>query len=254
MKTEIYTNCSLVRVPIKAGVDEYYLPQNVEWAGKKIDKMIVCAPENACTDPMDGQTPVMSAGVLKDCYINLYDKNNRELMHDVSFRQFSHRNNNPLTVDAVLNLSLCRIYFTTAPEEDYTLLLYVFYDTRTEDYFDVPQKSITVTFPLLANQRITLREIINDYVHALPGRIQGVIFWNPETYPAFLTLRDKDLTYQMSDIHSEMMRSDKSEDSAQYIQKNPFWLNDLDIDFDYSYIREASGEDGVQKIIFFYQG
>lgn len=254
MRTEIYTNCSLVRVPIKAGVDEYYLPQNVEWAGKKIDKMIVCAPDNRCFDPMDGQTVIMSQDDIRDCYINLYDRNNRELMHDVSWRQISHTNNNPLTVDAVLNLSLCRIYFTTAPEENYTLLLYVFYDTRTEDYFDVPQKSITVTFPLLTNQKITLRDIINDYVHALPGRIQGVMFWSAYNFAAFMTLRDKDLTYQMSDIYCELARPDMAEDRAINIQTNPFWLNDLDIDFDYSYIREAGGTDGVQKITFFYKG
>ena len=254
MKTEFYTNCSLVRVPIKANVEEYYLPQNVEWAAEKIDKIIICAPQNACIDPMDGVTPVMTAADLVDCYINLYDAQNRELMHDVSVENIVHRNNNPLTIDAVLNLSLCRLYFTTAPAADATLLLYVFYKTRTDDYGEIPYKSVSVTFPLGANEQLTMREIINDYVHALPGQIQGIIFWNAESDPAWLTLRDKTLTYQMANIHSEMARPDMVGQTASETQAALFLLNDLDIDFDYSNIREAAGQASTQEITFLYKG
>ena len=251
MKAELYTNCALVRVPIKAGVEEYYLPQNVEWADQVIDKMIICAPDSACTDPVDGVTPVMLKTDIADCYVNLYDAQNREIMHDVSFEQIWHKNNNVIRVDAQLNLSLCRIYFTNAPAQDMTLLLYVFYKTRTEEYYDLPKKSVTAVFPMAANEELSLQYIINTYVHALPGKIQGIIVWTWGE-PVWITLRDYDYTYQMANIHSELCRADYNSGTPEDSQAQLFLLNDLDIDFDYSHIREAAGQQTTQKITFLY--
>jgi hypothetical protein len=91
-------------------------------------------------------------------------------------------------------------------------------------------------------------------VHALPGQIQGIIFWNAESDPAWLTLRDKTLTYQMANIHSEMARPDTVGQTASETQAALFLLNDLDIDFDYSNIREAAGQASTQEITFLYKG
>lgn len=253
MKTELYTNCSLVRVPIKAGVDEYYLPQNVEWANRKIDRMIICAPTIAGVDPVDGTTPVMTDTDLADLYINLYDSANHELMHDVSYEQILHTNNQPIRIDAQLNLSLCRLYFTTPPVANATLLLYVYYGTRTEDYYDMPKKSVSMEFPLEADQELTLQEIINTYVHALPGKIKGIICWDPENNPAYLTLRDYAYTYQMANVHTELMRSDLNMGTAGDSQAAIFMLNDLDIDFDYSHIRNAQSAASTQQITILYE-
>lgn len=252
MKAELYTNCSLVRVPIKAGTTEYYLPQNVEWADRKIDKMVICAPTMTCVDPMDGVTNVIDASSINDLYINLYDSDNMELMHDVSFEQILHRNNNTLRVDAKLNLSLCRVYFTTPPAADATLLLYVFYGTRTEEYFDIPNKSVTVVVPLVPNEQKSFRDILDYYVHSIPSRIKGIICWDAENNPAWLTLRDYDLTYQMANVHTELARPNKNGGSAADSQAALFLVNDLDIDFDYSYIREAAGQYSYPKLTFLY--
>jgi hypothetical protein len=252
MKTSIYKNCSLVRIPIKAGTEEYQIPQNVVWAGCKVDRIAILAPKNACTDPVDGVTPVMTASDLTNCYISLYDSDNRELMHDVSFEQIVHTNNHPLMVDAVLNLSLCKIFFTSAPAQDCTLLLYVFYGTREEEYYDIPKNSMTVTFPLDANEEISFRKIIDYAIHALPETIKGIICWNAETAPAWLLLRDHDLTYQMTNLHTELFRPDVNGGSAASSQAALFLVDSLDIDFDYSRIREASGNASTQKITFLY--
>lgn len=254
MKTELYTNCSLVRVPIKAGVDEYYLPQNVDWANRKIDRMIICAPKIACTDPIDGVTPVMDGATIQDLYVNLYDAQNREIMHDVSWEQLSNRNNNPIRIDAQLNLSLCRLYFTTAPVADATLLIYVYYGTRTEDYYDLPKKSVTAQFDLDADQEMTFQELINTYVHALPATLKGIICWEAQNKPLFITLRDYALTYQIANVHTELMRPDLNGTTAENSQAALFLLNDLDIDFDYSHVRNAQGSavTGV-KITFLYE-
>lgn len=247
MKTNLYTNCSLVRLQIQAGVSDYYLPQNMDWAEAKVDKIVVCTPERACKDPIDGVTPIITDG-LKNCFFSLYDSENNEIMHDVSIEQLSYKNNNGLDVNAALNLSLCRFYFTTAPTEDATMLLYVFYQTRMEDYYEMPDCSVTVTFSLAPNEQKSFRDIINYYIHAIPQRVKGVVCWNAEEYPIWMTLRDYDLTYQMSNIHSAMMRSPMNADEQYYT----FLLNDLDIDFDYSNVREAAGIESTQKITFLY--
>ena len=252
MKTRLYTNCSLVRVPIVAGTDEYYLPTNVEWASRKINRMVIVAPTTACVDPVDGQTPVIDANTLKDLYITLYDSNNREFMHDVSFENILHVNNNGLDINAQLNLSLCRFYFTTAPASDGVLLLYVFYGTREEDYYDLPKNSITATFDLAANQEISFRDMINFTIHSIPDTVKGIICWNAISDPAWITLRDRELTYQMLNIHSELMRPDMNAGAPYNSQAALFLTNDLNIDFDYSRIMEAAGKASHQVITFLY--
>ena len=252
MKTELYTNCSLVRVPIKAGVDEYYLPQNVDWADRKIDRMVICAPKTRSTDPIDGVTPVLGAADIQDLYISLYDKDNREIMHDVSWEQLSHRNNNGIRIDAQLNLSQCRLYFTTAPVADSTLLIYVYYGTRTEEYYDMPKKSVTARFDMAADEEMTFQDIINTYVHALPGTLKGIICWDAITTPIYLTLRDYAYTYQMANVHSELCRPDLNS-GATDSQAALFLLNDLDIDFDYSHVRNAQSQAVSVKITFLYE-
>lgn len=254
MKTELYTNCSLMRLPIKTGETKYYLPQNVDWAKAKIDKVLICAPDNACTDPIDGVTPVMTAADLATLsgYVSLYDEKNREIMHDVSVEHILHRNNNPLYVDSVLNLSLCSLTLMTAPAQDYTLLLYVFYQTRVEEYYEIPNRSITARFPLLPNQEISFREIINWTIHAIPAKVKGIVCWNAVTNPVYITMRDWNMTYQLTNVHSEMMRDDMNKGNAYDNQAALFNCNELDIDFDYSRIREAAGQNSEQIITFIY--
>ena len=254
MKTELYTNCALLRLPIKSGESKYYLPQNVEWAKQKVDKLLIVAPKNACIDPVDGTTPVLTASDLGalNGYVSLYDTDNHEILHDVSVENLLQRNNNALRVDAVLNLSMCSINFATDPVADATLLMYVFYQTREEEYFDIPKRSITCRFPLLANQEISFRDIINFTIHAIPETVKGVIVWGAEDRPAYLTLRDHALKYQMVDLHTELMRDDANHGSAYDNQSALFFTNDLDIDFDYSRIREAAGNNTQQTITFLY--
>ena len=41
MKLQFYKNIDCVQINIKQGVREYFFPTNVDWADKKIDKMII---------------------------------------------------------------------------------------------------------------------------------------------------------------------------------------------------------------------
>lgn len=253
MKTRLYKNIDLVRIPIKTGVSEYYFPQNVAWVDKTIDEIIVVAPNsNSTIDPVDGVTPVLDASQINDLYFNLYANDDTEITHDLSFEQIMHLNNHRLPIGTALNLALCRLYFTSAPAADSTLLLYVTYSSRIVEDYDVPQHSVTVEFPMDANEEINFQYIINTYLHAIPKRLKGILCWNAESTPAYVTLRDYALTYNIRYAHTELMRPDMNTGTALGSQLVPFYTDDLDIDFDYSNIRNALNTQVTQKLTFLY--
>ena len=252
MKTNLYRNIDLFRINVKAGVNEYYFPQNVDWAAEKIDRIAICAPETACVDPMDGVTPVMTLGdlVQADCFLNIYSADQREIFHAVSAEHILHLNNHPLELNSKLDLRLCSLYFKTAPAQDFTLLLYVYHDNKCVEDPDMPSRSVTVDFPLQAGEEINFREIIDTYVHALPATIKGVSVWKNEDL--YMTLRDHKLTYILQNLHGELARPMMNGGSAVDTQINGMMLDSIDIDFEYSHIRNCSANNGVYKITFWY--
>ena len=252
MKAKIYRNIDLVRIAVKNGVANYILPQNVAWADEVIDKIIVCAPGAACVDPVDGVTPVMGASDVKDLYFGLYNSENVELVHDLSWENFSHKNNHVLEIHDRLNLSLCRLSFTTVPTSDYTLLLYVVYGGREAEDYDFPKNSVTIDFPLQANEVLSFRDIMSTYIHDIPSRVRGIMAWDAENNPAYLTLRDYKLTYNLREAHTELMRPDMNGGSSEASQAMVLWLDNLDIDFDYSHIRNAENQANKQRLTFIY--
>ena len=252
MKTRLVKNIDLVRIAVKNGVTDYIFPQNVAWADKVVEKIVVCAPQAVCVDPVDGTTAVMDASVIDNLYFSLYNESNEELFHDLSYESLSHRNNHVLPIGSKLNLSLSRLYFTDAPQADYTLLLYVFYEGRTVEDYEIPKRSVTVEFPLQANQVISLRDIMSTYIAEIPETLKGIVAWNAATAPAYLTLRDYKLTYNLHDVHTELMRPDMNAGSAQDSQAMVLYTDNLDIDFDYSHIREAAGQNSTQRLTFLY--
>lgn len=251
MDATLYRNIDLVRIPIKAGISEYYFPQNVDWANCKVDRIAACVPTTACNDPMDGVTPVLTTADLTDIYFNIYSEKQKEIFHAVSIEQLLHTNNNPVLINSELDLKLCNIYFTTAPAQDYTLLLYVYHDNDIQD-IDLPRNSITTEFPLDAGAEINFRTIIDTYIHALPSTVKGVLFWSGVTAPAYFTLRDYTLTYVLNNLHSELARPNMNGGTAEDSQATPMLFDNIDIDFDYSTIRNAENQANTQKITFLY--
>ena len=254
MKANLYRNIDLLRIPIKAGIQEYYFPQNVDWADQKIDRIAVCIPQQACFDPMDGTTPVLTMSDIPDMdmFFNVYSGEQKELLHAVSVEQLLHTNNHPIYLNTKLDLSLCNFYFKNAPASDYTLLIYVFHDTDFKLNYDLPENSVTLEFPLDADQEINLQQLITTYIHALPAKVKGVMFWNAPTNPAYITLRDYDLTYILQNIHSEMARPPMNGGTGPATQTDTMLFDNIDIDFQYSHIRNAESQANTQKITFLY--
>lgn len=252
MKAELYRNIDLVQIDIQSGVDEYYFPKNVDWANKKIDKIVLCAPGTACVSPIDGQSSVYTRSGVVDMYLDLYSNDDQEIVHNLSFENILHTNNNPVLIGKQLSLNLSRIYFTTPPASDGVLLFYVFYDTQYRDDYVSSAHNETITFPLAAGEKLTFRQIINTYVHAQGKKVVGIQVWNAENNPAYLTLRDYPLTYILKDVHTEMLRPQMSAATVEGTQVLPCRLDCIDIDFEYSFIRNATGSANTQTITIEY--
>jgi hypothetical protein len=131
-----------------------------------------------------------------------------------------------------------------------TLLLYVYHDNKEVDDPYMPAKSVTCVFPLLAGKEISFREIINTYIHALPAKVKGVTVWSNEDL--YMTLRDYKLTYVLQNLHGELARPMMNGGSAPDTQINGMLLDSVDVDFEYSHIRNCSANNGNYKITFWY--
>lgn len=253
MGTRIYKNIDLVRIPIRIGVTEYYLPQNVAWANRKIDTLTVCAPNMQNTiDPMDGVTPVLSRNGIGNMFFNLYTADEIQLTHDLSSEQLAHTNNYAIEINAKLNLSLCRLYFTEEPQDDGVLLLYVSYAGKEIEDYEAPKNSVTVRFDMQPNELLSFRDIMKTYICEIPATLRGVIAWSGVSDPAYITLRDYALTYNIREAHTELMRPDMNGGTAADSQLVPFYTDCINIDFDYSHIRNAQNAPATQVIEFLY--
>lgn len=255
MNTILHRNIDLVQIKLKAGVERYYFPQNVDWANKVIDRIAICLPNNQNNiDPMDGVGSVADFVAKPEFYLYMSDANEKEIFHEVFSDNFVNRNNYIIDIHKKLNLSLCYMNFTQAPAADQTLLMYVFYGDREVTEFEYPVNSITVDFEMQPNEELTFQELINQYVHALPAKIKGIVAWNPEANPTYLTMRDHQLTYVIRDLHTEMLRPDmyQAGTSATDTQVHPMWFDDIDIDFDYSRVRNAVAATIHPKLTFYF--
>lgn len=252
MLAELYRNIDLVQIPIQSGIDEYYFPKNVDWANKVIDKIVLCTPTNPCVSPIDGTTPVLTRSQIADMYIDLYASDDSEITHNLSYEQLLYTNNHPVIIGKQLNLNLSRIYMPTAPSANSVLLMYVFYGTNKREDYEPSQKSVTLHFPMAAGERMTFQDIINTYVHADGKKIRGIQIWDAENNPAYLTLRDYELTYIIKDVHTAMFRPQMAAATVESTQIDPIRLDSLDINFDYSFVQNATNSACTQIITLEY--
>lgn len=264
MKTTLYSNIDLFRIPIKKGIMEYSFPTNVDWAGKKIDRLIFCpsfssfaADGGVAYDPMDGVTPISNDlySAQRDVFLTLVNNKSVEFVHDMHLTALNFLNGySCIEINEVLNLSLCRIRMTSAPTQDEMMLMYVTWGGETVEDYDQPLNSLTVKFPMEAGEELTFRELINNYISALPERVRGIIAYDGTYSPAYLTLRDKEQKRIFRYVHTQLMTPAYQ---AMGFGRIAPWLPDffmmpMDIDFDYSRIRNAQNKACEQYLTFLY--
>ena len=245
--TQLYRNIDLVQVNVKAGVQDYFLPKNVEWAKVMVDKLVICAPGSVGNvSPIDGVTNVMTYTDLlaADLYFDLYTADSKQICHGLHAISLLNNNNYVMEINAQLSRELSMLHFGVMPTQDSCLLLYVF--SKGEEKIDIEpsKKNVTLHFHLGASQKMTLREVINTYVHASGEKVRGVTFYSAYSAPLYITLRDHQLTYFVNSVHSELMRPDLfGIGGAPDTQLQPFRLDSVDVDFDYSFIQNATASD-----------
>ena len=247
----VLNNIDVFQINIEGSSQEYYFPQNVSWADKKINRIVVVGStsQEGQTSPIDGQTPLLSVANLRNMYVDLVGKNDLEIARNLYVEQIIFFNNHIVNVNAVLALQLCRFTFSSAPEYG-CFLVYVIYEESEKEL--LLSESVTIQFPLSASADITIKEIIDEYMHAKTERVTAVVAWNAEETPFYLTLRDEKDTFVFNSVHSCLMRSQTNNGDPFNSQIYPLALNFKDVDMDNSFVRNATNKDITITLTFFY--
>lgn len=252
-----YQNISLCQINVKTGVQEYYLPKNANWLGKKIEKIIALIPDNTqvITSPVDGQT-LLVGNDLADMYFDLFNEDGQNIMHNVQAYQLSDVNNYPLEIRQKLNFELSRVHFTSAPVQDGAVLLYLFYGA-TEANPTEPTENITVNFTVPAQERMTFTNVIERYMYARAKGVRYITVWNgrrtPEYYhTGFITLRDISGKLAHEHISTHMLRPQFETMNGEPMLANKIPLDVVELDFNNSYIFNSTSSDQDYIVTFYY--
>lgn len=247
MKLQIYKNIDCVQIDVKAGVSEYFLPQNVDWANKKVDKLVVYGSDEflpSLVSPIDGQTPLIGQDMLSNVYFDLYDINGEHVGYNISANNIKYTCNHPLEINSILSLQTSKIVFSETPNVDCCMLIYVFWDTSVVETDDLPNHSVTVTFPIGYGEEKTLASVIDTYIHSQSKKVKGMYMWN-FSRTIFFTLRDYNYRTIVKLLPGEMCRPpmgvpdvirDESLFKAQLVQVDSMYLDCADVDFDNSFV------------------
>lgn len=259
---KVHKNIDVVQINIKEGVQEYFLPKNVDWINKTIEKIVAYGAGHDMEEfsPIDGITPILSRESFADVYFDLYTSDEREIVHNLNAQNILYTNNNPVEINNKLSLQLSRIFFAEASPVDGCILLYVFYDNKEIENYDHPQKNVTVEFEIAGGKEIPLSDIIDSYIHAQGSRLKGIIHWGLAEYGSgfFLTLRNRNYKTIVNKLPLNMCRPQMGIDyiytggevEAESIQINPMYFDNEDVDFANSTIQNTwSPEINVQKHI-----
>lgn len=290
---KICQNIDLVQINVKSNVDQsdsfglsYYLPKNVSWANEKIDKIVVACPlsnyrrgmsRKYLQSPIDGQPIYTSRDFaqkvpyhLEDdgdqgIYFDIFKKDGEVLAKDLSFLSLLSSNNNVIEINSQLDLNQTVIHVPGKLYFDGAILLYIFWGGHDEPSFEYPTENISVNVPLLASQKMSFTEIINNYVHIQPNKIKGIYVYDVRTKSqafvpdcdsaVFVTLRDFNQTYIINNVLDCMFKEQRqnlyAEDVVAIGRNHPYF--DADIDFDNSFIQNGYEElDTTVTIIFEY--
>ena len=262
MKLQIYKNIDIVQINVKSGVSEYFLPQNVDWADKVVEKIVLYTsvlPEDRQTSPIDGINEIYSHEDVPNIYFDFYNQDELELAHNLSAQSIVWSNNHPVELNSKISLKLSRMFFSQPPVADGCVLLYVFWGNKTVETEDLPQNSVTISFEMEDGQDIPLSQVIDTYIHAQGKKLKGINFWGGTSMwneGLFITLRDYNYVNPIVNmLPLAMCRPMMSVDTdtavlpywtaSQLVQVNSLYLDDADIDFDNSFIHKSSNASGI---------
>lgn len=250
-----YQNISLCQINVKQGQTEYYLPKNANWRDKRIEKIVIYAPDSvSMTSPVDGQT-VLQKTDLSELYFDLYNEQGENVMHNIHAYQLLDINNYPPAIGQKLNFDLCRIFFTSAPVSDSALMLYIFYNS-TETLVDEATENVTVRFSLPAATKISFTDIIERYMYARSKGVRSIAIWNGrQTYgynTGYVTLRDITGKMAHENIPTYFFRPINTPAGSDPILTRRIPLDAVELDFNNSFIYNSNPTTEDYIITFYY--
>lgn len=238
---KLYKNIDVVQINVKAGVSEYFLPKNVDWADQVIDKIVVYAPEQDSGEisPVDFSTPILDRMLYQNVYFDLYAADNTELAHSLAAQSIVYINNYPLEINSKLSLQLSRIFFSQAPEYDGCLLLYVFWGGKDVEE-DTPRDSVTVEVQAPMGKDVLFSEFVDRYIVEQGKKLKGITVWPTRYYrDLFITLRDRNYKTIVKLLPEKMCRPNLVKSFGDFTQVDPMYFDAADVDFDNSFIRNT---------------
>lgn len=254
-----YQNISLCQINVKTGQQEYYLPKNANWRGKKIEKIVAYIPLLAnmnVKSPVDGQS-VLVMNDTSDLYFDLYNEDGVNILHNVHAYTLIADNNFVLDIKQKLSFDLSRIYFTTAPQQDGALMLYIYYN-ETDLQVDEPTENVTVRFPLAAGETMTFQQVIEKYMFVRSKKVRYISIWNGNVQPVgfntgYVTLRDTNGYLAHEYIPNFFLRPciDPAYPSQFLLSENRLVLN-VDLDMNNSFIVNTQSVQDDYIVTFYY--
>lgn len=250
---KLYKNIDVVQINLQDGVTEYFLPKNVDWANKVIEKIVVYAPGYQMLErsPITGVTPIADKEYIRNLYFDFYNENGETITYNLSLSSLIYTNNNVVEINSKISLQLSRIFAAGELSQDGggCLLLYVYYGSKEIEDIEVPKQNVTVDFEINEGTEIPLSEIIDTYIHAQGNKLKGICSWGRRGLKSglFLTLRNRNFETIIKDFPLEMCQapmgaiyskdSDSFYSKAERVQAHPFYLDNEDIDFANSTIK-----------------
>lgn len=249
----IARNIDVVQFDLVKGKTDYYFPKNVSWANRKVNKMIVDIGVGL-TSPINGDNLVNS---IPNMYLDLYDKDNKQIVNKASIEQILYLNDNPLYVNNYISLELSKLWIPSVTESG-SILVYVFFDGEEKDCEELPaiNKSITVQCTLPSKGKISFQDLVDNYITLQPNKVKGIISSfesdnvDANAYGGFITLRDKTNKRVFNHISTELCRDNVY--NLYYTQRNTFRFVPMDIDMLNSYITNRTAETITYNITFLY--
>lgn len=249
---KVYNNIDCIQIQLKEGQTDYYLPQNTNWKGRVIDRIMV--------DYSNWYAPITAKEVLKgghgEIYITLFDTDNKQIMRDVAIEQLNIHNNNEIYIGREISANLSYLSIDEKVVEEYAeqvILLYFFYGTKDIEYSRIT-RSVTLELSLNPLEEVSLQKVIENYIALQPANVKGVIAWTQDWY---LTLREENNRRTLNYIPSAFMFPQQLEFGSYGAGTNnriiyPFRLDNLNIDMYNSYITNSTDEGMIAKITFLY--
>lgn len=244
----IYNNFDLVQINLGSD-NKYYLPESVDFAGKKINNIMILTARSGQTtgSPFDQRT-LVDESELQNFYVELYNSDGVKIKQNLSALNLDIRTNAKYEIDSILSLKLSNInYVGSTTFVDKCILMYVSYLEKKSDDIELSNRQLNITITT-SDDVVKLSDYVDEYLRRIDAKVKAIeCFYNPGV-AFYLDLRvENDKVFRM--IPGDLLFSNGI---GLGIKNQPCFVNDLDIDFKNSYLYKAVAGSITVNISLYY--